>query len=415
MTSTTAPHILVSAYACRPASGSEPGAGYSLLRAAAAIGECWVVTRNKHAEVVRDALSKDPTPHPVHVHAVDGPQWLRSLKSRTGNVRGYYAYWQRLAGRRGLELDAHVDFDAAYHATFSTFWLPMGAAHLDKPLVVGPVSGGCNTPPTLTRYLSPATRREDMARSLATRTAGIVRRAQWRRDPPVVLAQEDQTMRFLHRHVMGPGADIRVHPHATQPDLGTVAPASARSDEIVFAGRLLSWKGTALALHAFARARLSDTRLVYFGVGPDLERLRAMADELGIADAVEFAGRVPRPTLLWRMRTARALLFPSFHDSAGFVVSEALSLGTPVVCLDHGGPGALVRFWPDVPHAAVPVGDADTTCDAVAAALRAQVLADHPVPATPVTASRTLEGTLRDALRRAGASVRATVDGGGVE
>jgi glycosyltransferase involved in cell wall biosynthesis len=36
------------------------------------------------------------------------------------------------------------------------------------------------------------------------------------------------------------------------------------------------------------------------------------------------------------------LLFPSLHDSSGNVVLEALRAGIPVVCIDTGGPGAIV-------------------------------------------------------------------------
>jgi glycosyltransferase involved in cell wall biosynthesis len=36
-------------------------------------------------------------------------------------------------------------------------------------------------------------------------------------------------------------------------------------------------------------------------------------------------------------------LYPSLHDSGGLVVLEALSCGTPVVCLDIGGPGIIVN------------------------------------------------------------------------
>ena len=37
------------------------------------------------------------------------------------------------------------------------------------------------------------------------------------------------------------------------------------------------------------------------------------------------------------------LLFPSLHDSAGFVVLEALKYGLPVICLKLGGPGTIVN------------------------------------------------------------------------
>jgi glycosyltransferase involved in cell wall biosynthesis len=41
-------------------------------------------------------------------------------------------------------------------------------------------------------------------------------------------------------------------------------------------------------------------------------------------------------------RSHDALLFPSFHDSSGNAVLEALSHGLPVICLDLGGPGKIV-------------------------------------------------------------------------
>jgi glycosyltransferase involved in cell wall biosynthesis len=38
---------------------------------------------------------------------------------------------------------------------------------------------------------------------------------------------------------------------------------------------------------------------------------------------------------------ADAMLFPSLHDSAPWAVGEANAIGTPVVCLDLGGPPIL--------------------------------------------------------------------------
>jgi glycosyltransferase involved in cell wall biosynthesis len=41
-------------------------------------------------------------------------------------------------------------------------------------------------------------------------------------------------------------------------------------------------------------------------------------------------------------RDYTAFLFPSLHDSSGNVFMEALSQGLPVICLDCGGPGAML-------------------------------------------------------------------------
>ena len=57
---------------------------------------------------------------------------------------------------------------------------------------------------------------------------------------------------------------------------------------------------------------------------------------------MEFIPRLPQNTLFELYRSHDLFLFPSLHDSGGFVVLEALSLGLPVVCLDLGGPKDIV-------------------------------------------------------------------------
>ena len=39
----------------------------------------------------------------------------------------------------------------------------------------------------------------------------------------------------------------------------------------------------------------------------------------------------------------KALVFPSMHDSGGFVILEAALSGIPTIAYDHGGPSALIK------------------------------------------------------------------------
>jgi hypothetical protein len=50
-------------------------------------------------------------------------------------------------------------------------------------------------------------------------------------------------------------------------------------------------------------------------------------------------------------------------------VAEALTFGTPVVSLDHGGPAELVRQWPESPSALVPPDKEDVTARSLAGAI----------------------------------------------
>jgi glycosyltransferase involved in cell wall biosynthesis len=111
----------------------------------------------------------------------------------------------------------------------------------------------------------------------------------------------------------------------------------------VFAGRLLAWKGVAIALDALTMAPAANWELHVYGDGRDRRRLERRAQRLGIEDRVRFLGRRARTEVLEALSRADALLMPSIADAAGWIVAEAVSLGCPVVCLDRGGPPWLIR------------------------------------------------------------------------
>ncbi|MGH8951634.1 MAG: glycosyltransferase, partial [Acidimicrobiia bacterium] len=84
-----------------------------------------------------------------------------------------------------------------------------------------------------------------------------------------------------------------------------------------------------------------DLRYAIIGEGPEVGHWRVLARRLGVADRVEFTGRLSREETLLRIGGSRLLVHPSFHDSGGFVVVEAMAQGVPVLTLDIGGPAFL--------------------------------------------------------------------------
>jgi glycosyltransferase involved in cell wall biosynthesis len=68
-----------------------------------------------------------------------------------------------------------------------------------------------------------------------------------------------------------------------------------------------------------------------------------MAAKLNIADSIEWIPWLPQSELAEIYSKQDAFLFPSLHDSGGFVVLEAMAHGLPVICLDLGGPGVVVN------------------------------------------------------------------------
>jgi glycosyltransferase involved in cell wall biosynthesis len=108
---------------------------------------------------------------------------------------------------------------------------------------------------------------------------------------------------------------------------------------VLFVSSLWPYKNCEGLLHAFAAARsdLGDRQLVVVGPGRDVEyvgRLRALADQLGIADDVVWVGGVPLEETVHFYRCADVFVYPSFNETFGLPILEAMATGCPVVTSD---------------------------------------------------------------------------------
>ncbi|MER5455138.1 glycosyltransferase family 4 protein [Micromonospora sp. NPDC002389] len=108
----------------------------------------------------------------------------------------------------------------------------------------------------------------------------------------------------------------------------------------LFLGGLIPRKGVTWLLEAFAVCHADDPRLTLslVGDGELSATLQARAAELGIADAVTFAGAVSPDEALRLMREHDLLVHPSRMETFGMTVVEALAAGMPVLVTRCGGP-----------------------------------------------------------------------------
>lgn len=114
---------------------------------------------------------------------------------------------------------------------------------------------------------------------------------------------------------------------------------------LVFMGRLVWEKGVQDLIEAMPliRARFPQARLIVAGEGPMKDQLTGRVSELGLHDAVYFAGFVAGTNRNRLLALADVAVFPSRYEPFGIVCLEAMAAGVPVVVGDTGGMAEVVR------------------------------------------------------------------------
>jgi glycosyltransferase involved in cell wall biosynthesis len=336
--------VLVSAYACEPDKGSEPGVGWNWVKQIARFHEIWVITRTNNRVPIDQALIREAMPN-VHWVYFDLPRCLRLWKKGQRGVQLYYYLWQIGAYFIGKRLHNKVGFDLVQHLTFVKYWMPSFLAFLPLPFLWGPIGGAESTPKALRGTFSFQGKVYEGLRN-AARWLGendpflqlVAKRAR------LAIATSPETKERLEflgcRHVtVFPAVGI------DGCEIGELASVcNTNRFRMVSIGRLLHWKGFHLGLMAFAQLQQEFPNSEYYliGDGPERHHLESLAQSSGTAGKVRFWGNLPRQQVLEKLLECDVLVHPSLHDSGGWVCLEAMAAGCPVVCLDLGGPAIQV-------------------------------------------------------------------------
>jgi glycosyltransferase involved in cell wall biosynthesis len=137
-----------------------------------------------------------------------------------------------------------------------------------------------------------------------------------------------------------------VVPNCVDTDFFSLPPTSPSKRSFVFlaVAHLMPNKGIDVLLRAFtARFRGGDkASLRIGGDGPIRNELMSLCEELAISHKVQFLGALSREGVRAAMWDADALVLPSFHETFGVVLIEAMSTGLPVIASRSGGPDNIV-------------------------------------------------------------------------
>jgi glycosyltransferase involved in cell wall biosynthesis len=256
------------------------------------------------------------------------------------------------------KLHRKLHFDLVHHLTFASYCLPSFLPLLPAPFIWGPVGGGETAPRSFQWSFGLRGMLYETLRTTAQELAEfnpLVRMTA--RRAVAGLAATPQTARRL-KALGCRNVSLSSQVALSVEELSILRKSLVREGgpfRVLSVGRFLHWKGFELGIKAFAafHRRHPDSEYWIVGDGPEKERWKRMAEDLGAGKSIVFWHTIPRSELLEKIANCDVLLHPSLHDSGGWITAEAMAAGRPVICLDLGGPALQVTEETGIKIAAI--------------------------------------------------------------
>jgi len=323
--------ILAICYAISSISGSEPGAGWAVVRAHLSLGvRVSVITTRECA----DELDKqtDYYVNNLEIISMNYGKIATKLLQRTP-VQIKYVYWN-ICVRLKLRHKDFSKFDAVHHITYSGDWNPTLIHFLPRNVITlwGPVGGAQKVPKSFSKHFEIKDRIKNWSHSYFGDFARLLLRLRIRRTRSVVLAANSATKKCYEKVTK-----VIVCQNVSFPPVSITQELGYKSDSNFYfgAGRLLYFKNWETPIRAMSH--IENEQLLIAGEGPHLKKLEQLILDLDLQARVTLLGKIDRQDVLRLMTRSKGFVFPSLRDSASWALGEAIHLGVPVIAFDLPG------------------------------------------------------------------------------
>src|SRR5215467_12444803 len=178
--------ILLSAYACRPNAGSEPGVGWNWATHLAARGiEVHVLVAKRNQAPIEAGLRENHVPNLDFHYIPVRNEWAKKNESL------HYVLWQAAALKAAKGLSTKFRFELAHHVTYASVHVPTKLWRLGIPVVFGPVGGGQTAPEGMLKYFGAGKSKEELRAILTRALKFSPLHGQWLRQKRIVIEKKN--------------------------------------------------------------------------------------------------------------------------------------------------------------------------------------------------------------------------------
>lgn len=331
--------ILVNCYACSPYKGSEPGMGWNFVKGLSRFHELHIITESKFQQDLERYFIENPEEKKYYnFYFLKRERHNTLRKIYPPSYYWFYKKWQKKALSLSKELDEKYDFDIVHQLNMIGYREPGYLYKLNKPFVWGPI-GGFNITPWKLLYTMGL---YGCVFYLCRNIINVFQMYNFKRvktsiessDALISATQED------HDNILKLwNKESSIIPEVGFTSLDEDVEIKQRNGKlrICWSGLHIPRKSLNFLLEAVSLCKNKDNiELHVIGDGECNKKWKKLAKTLDIKNIIWY-GWVDRVKALSIMKDSHLFAITSLSDATSTVLLEALSLGLPVITLNHLG------------------------------------------------------------------------------
>lgn len=333
--------ILISAYACAPNVGSEPGMGWNFVLGLSKYHDVHVIVeKRKWEKPINQYLENNQElKNRLRFHFIDKKRNKILRRIWPPSYYWYYKKWQKQVYKLAIKLDKIEKFDLIHQLNMVGFREPGYLWKIKKPFVWGPIGGLENSPFIL---LPPLGIKGFLYYSI--RNLINIYQCKFSNRPYYAANHFNSTLiaatpmnsklikKFWNREselICEVGKEINVFPSVNERSKKTPL-------KIIWSGQHTLGKNLPLILNSLKKINF-NFELHILGSGDMTRKWKKIASNCNISKKCIWYGWIDRKKAISAMKNAHVFCISSVKDLTSSVLLEAISLGLPVITLDHCG------------------------------------------------------------------------------
>lgn len=331
--------VLVNCYACSPYRGSEPGMGWNFVKCLAKHHELHIITESKYQTDLEKYFSENPEERKYYrFYYIKRERHNILRKIYPPSYYWFYKAWQKKTFKFAKELDKKYNFDIVHQLNMIGYREPGYLYKLEKPFVWGPIGGFNITPWKLLSSMGTYGCLFYFCRNVINiiqmHTSKRVQTAIDKSKALISATKDDHdkiAALWNKESIIIPEVGFTPSPNSIE--------LCRRTDKLklCWSGLHTPRKSLNLLIEAISLCKHKENiELHIIGDGECNVKWKKLAQNLCLNHIIWY-GWVKREQALNIMQNSHVFTITSLSDATSTVLLEALSLGLPVIALNHLG------------------------------------------------------------------------------